>query len=378
MKNFDYEIGIIGGGPAGSAAAIFLTDLGFEVCLFEKNNFPREILCGEFLSREVVHFLKSLNLFEDFLAFNPNPINHFKFYNNNDTVLTSSLGFTGYGLRRSVFDSFLLNIAKKKGTVVYQPAEVKNIVNRKNRFTLSVFEDDRKQITVKTVIAAYGKQNVLDKILFRKFINKRSGLNGIKFHVKNELIKNYKDDEIGIYAGKNIYCGVNKVDNDNFTLCFLENRARIELPPRKQLPKLMKENDDFGKIFRDDIYDIFNNLPIYGTGNIYFGQRELYKDGIYMIGDSAGVIAPLAGDGIGMAVESAQILAEILYDHNLNSFLNVPELYQKMWEQKFKKRKKTAKLLQKTVLSSYLRNTAVGLTKKFPFIMEKFIAQTRG
>ena len=238
--------------------------------------------------------------------------------------------------------------------------------------------DDLKEITVKTVIAAYGKQNVLDKILLRKFVNTRSGLNGIKFHVDKELIKNFNDDEIGIYAGKNIYCGVNKVDHNTFTLCFLENRSGAASPPRKQLPKLMEENDYFGKLFTDDIYKSFNDLPIYGTGNIYFGQREPYKDGIYMIGDTAGVIAPLAGDGIGMALESAQILAQILYDNKSKSFLNVPELYQKKWEEKFNKRKKTAMLLQKTIFNNYLKNPAVGFANKFPFIMQKFIAQTRG
>ena len=73
MKS-NFEIGIIGGGPAGSAAAAYLAGYGFDVCLFEKKSFPRETLCGEFLSTEVIHFLKEINLFDEFISLNPNKI----------------------------------------------------------------------------------------------------------------------------------------------------------------------------------------------------------------------------------------------------------------------------------------------------------------
>ena len=48
-------------------------------------------------------------------------------------------------------------------------------------------------------------------------------------------------------------------------------------------------------------------LLIFGTGNIYFGKKNLVENGIYMVGDASGIIAPLSGDGIGMAFESAKI-----------------------------------------------------------------------
>ncbi|MEK6552371.1 MAG: FAD-dependent oxidoreductase, partial [Bacteroidota bacterium] len=94
-----YDAAIIGGGPAGSTAALYLNDLGFNVCLIEKKNFPRETLCGEFLSKEVIDSLKNLNLFDGFLKLNPNPITNFKFYNDSNDPIETKLKFPAYGIK---------------------------------------------------------------------------------------------------------------------------------------------------------------------------------------------------------------------------------------------------------------------------------------
>jgi len=69
MKTYNHDISIIGGGPAGAMASLYLSNFGIESCIIEKKRFPREVLCGEFLSCEVVSSLKKLNLFNKFLTF---------------------------------------------------------------------------------------------------------------------------------------------------------------------------------------------------------------------------------------------------------------------------------------------------------------------
>jgi flavin-dependent dehydrogenase len=83
MKAIEYDIAIIGGGPAGSAAGLYLSSAGFNTCLIERKKFPREVLCGEFLSGEVSLLLKELNLFEKFLSLNPVKISRFNGLENN-------------------------------------------------------------------------------------------------------------------------------------------------------------------------------------------------------------------------------------------------------------------------------------------------------
>src|SRR5690606_6157947 len=119
-----FDIGIIGAGPAGSTAAAYFASYGFDTCLFEKKIFPRETLCGEFLSPEVIHLLKEQNLFNEFISLNPNKINSFRLFNNSGESLFSKFGFEAFGLSRSLFDNLLLANAISKGVTVYQPAEV--------------------------------------------------------------------------------------------------------------------------------------------------------------------------------------------------------------------------------------------------------------
>ena len=183
-----HEIAVIGGGPSGSTAAIYLAEFGFDVCLIEKKIFPREILCGEFLSREVVNNLKELNLFSSFLNLKPNPISSFAmFYDKKE--ISSQLDFQAYGLKRSGFDNLLLMNAKARGVKIYQPYVVSEIIKENNSYKLCLQSSAQSSqiINSQYVIAAYGKRNHLDAKLKRKFVSYKSNLNGIKYHVNKKF-----------------------------------------------------------------------------------------------------------------------------------------------------------------------------------------------
>jgi flavin-dependent dehydrogenase len=100
--NHHHDVIIIGGGPAGSMAALYLSKYGFNTCIIEKKKFPREVLCGEFLSGEVSKTLKELNLFENFLSVNPVKISKFKFTNEKGTEISSEFDFPAYVFKISI------------------------------------------------------------------------------------------------------------------------------------------------------------------------------------------------------------------------------------------------------------------------------------
>lgn len=377
----EYDIAIIGGGPAGSTAALYLYNLGFNVCLIEKKNFPRETLCGEFLSREVIDTLKNFNLLEGFLKLNPNPITKFKFYNDNDSFIETKLKFPAYGIKRGIFDNFLLDAVKEKGVTVLQPGEVKEIIHNKKFITLVVDNGKSSQtILCSKVIAAYGKQNILDKKLNRNFATKKSFLNGVKFHVDESLFNGLEKNAIQIFAAKGIYCGINSVDENIVTVCFLENRSETQGNPKEQIKTLMDGNKNFELIFANGFINSVNNLPVYGTGNIFLGERELVKNGIYFIGDSSAVIAPLAGDGIGMAMQSAKLISKTFDKQRSDGFNNLQAelLYIHEWEKLFKKRLLIAKLIQNIIMNNRYRRIGFSVIKTFPGLLENIIIATRG
>ncbi|MDP4175162.1 MAG: FAD-dependent monooxygenase [Bacteroidota bacterium] len=376
-----YEIAIVGAGPAGATAAVYLKKFGYNVCLIEKKAFPRETLCGEFLSNEVIEILKDLNLFDAFLCMSPNPLKLVKFINQRGLLLSSSLGFTAYGLRRGKFDNFLLSEARSIGVKIIQPAEVIDITRQDNgNYIMTVLANnglDRFSLISDLVICAIGKQSVLDKKLNRQFTKKKSFLNGIKFHIPEDYMPEFPKNEIHIYSSPGIYCGVNSVDSNLNTVCFLENRKMFSGSSRDHLKYLIKENKAFACLFHPSIGEYINTSPIYGIGNIYFGRKELSLNGILMIGDAAGVIAPLAGDGIAMAMQSAKIISEIIKDHSLTEIDNISISYQLNWKRNFSKRKKVARLVQKTIMSSYFNTPIIIISRIFPSFFDIIIKNTR-
>ncbi|MBS4033083.1 MAG: NAD(P)/FAD-dependent oxidoreductase [Ignavibacterium sp.] len=375
------DILIIGGGPAGSTTALYLSKLGYAITLIEKKKFPRETLCGEFLSKEVTDILKELNIFQEFISMKPNQLKSFRAINDSGTELHSDLNFEAYAMKRSVFDSLLLENAKKQNVNVTQPAIVKSVSKINSGFISEIENESGETVNIKSrlVVAAYGKQNPLDKKLERNFINKKSLLNGIKFHLPVELLKEKFPDEIRIYTNEGLYCGMNQVNESEITVCFLENRKITRIPSRERLAEVIGSNKSFRDIFSDEAIGYINSANVYGTGNIHFGKREVVENGIIMVGDSARVIAPLAGDGIGMAMESAKILYEVLIKYKLveSDIQKIYLDYKQRYDRVFSKRLKTARIIQGIILNKKLRKIGFTFADKYPALLPYLIKFTR-
>lgn len=379
MSEFSTDILIVGGGPAGSTVALYLSKLGFDIAIVEKKVFPREVLCGEFLSKEVTDVLKDLNIFDDFLSLKPNKLKSFRAIDDSGIELKSDLNFDAYPMKRSVFDSFLLEKAKSRNVKVIQPAEVISITKNNSGFISEIIEgaDNKLQINAKLIIAAYGKQNILDKKLERGFVNTKSNLNGVKFHLPINLLNDAFSDEIRIYTDEEIYCGMNQVSDTEMTVCFLENRKLSKIPSRERLIEVIKSNKNFQKVFKEEAIDYIETTNIYGTGNIFFGKREVVENGIIMVGDAARVISPLAGDGIGMAMESAKHLYSIISEYNIANLNEIILNYKKQYEKIFNKRLMTAKIIQRIILNRISRIVGFSFAKKYPAILPYLIKFTR-
>lgn len=373
------DILIVGGGPAGSTTALYLSQLGFDITVIEKKKFPRETLCGEFLSKEVVEVMKDLNIFQDFLSLNPNSLKSFCAIDESGIELRSVLKFDAYAMKRSVFDSFLLDKARARNVKVIQPAEVISITKTKSGFISEIVDENSRNYNIrsKLVIAAYGKQNILDKKLERDFIHKKSNLNGVKFHFPITLLKDSFRDEIRIYTDDELYVGMNQVNENEITVCFLENRKQSKIPSRKRIIEVIKAHRHFQNIFKEEAIDYIETTIIYGTGNIFFGRRAVIENEIIMVGDAARVISPLAGDGIGMAMETAQILYSILSKNNISNIGKIFLEYQKQFEKVFSKRLKTARVIQNIILNRNTRKICFTLSSKYPALLPYLIKFTR-
>ena len=375
-----YDIAVIGAGPAGSTAALYLTRSHFRTCLIEKKTFPRETVCGEFLSGEVTDILRDLNLLKQFRSLHPNTITSFRYNSEQSRSYHTALPFVAYALKRGAFDAFLLDHARKAGATLYQPATVEQVVKNGAQYELSLNVDGRHEvITSRTVIGAYGKSGPLDKMLQRDFLGGKSRLNGIKFHVPQKVMRNVLSHEIQIFTAKDMYCGVNAVDDETVTVCFLERHLPGGAPARERIMELAKLNTYFAELVSAGFVESIDSFPCYGAGDIFFGKKNIVENGIFMIGDASRVIAPIAGDGIGLAMESARVLSSVLEEGRKKVWNNntLAGMYQTKWNVQFRRRLYVAQKLQAMLLSHIGKKASEALLGGFPSLLSVAIEQTR-
>ena len=143
---------------------------------------------------------------------------------------------------------------------------------------------------------------------------------------------------------------------------------------------LAERNDKFKSLFNPDLESAFLSNRVYGSGDINFGRRNKVENGIFMIGDSAQVIAPLAGDGISMAMDSAKLLANLFHKkkQKIISDDDLVEMYNREWQNSFKRRLKTAYLIQKVLFNKMGRRIGLRGLEYFPNAINYLIRNTRG
>jgi flavin-dependent dehydrogenase len=376
-----FDLVIIGGGPAGSAAALYGVRAGLSVCLIERQPFPRETLCGEFLSHEVIAVLRDIGLEQEFFVREPSPIMRLTLCPDRGARVSELLGFTAYGMKRSMFDAMLLDAARSQGVLIEQPVEVQSVRRREGGFDIHCRRSDG-PLTVRgrRAIGAYGRSSPLDSVLERSFAGVRTGLNGVKFHVPASTLTGVQPDEILIATGPDMYCGINHVGGGFATLCFLERRSANTLPARARVGELAKNNPACAQIVTSETLSAVERAPIYGAGNIFFGPRNVVENGVLMVGDAARVIAPLAGDGIGMALQGAQLLGRLLEEGRRRSWKAdvLEERYSRGWQKLFAARVRAAYLFQRVMLSMNLRMVSSLLLAVAPPLLRMALTLTRG
>src|SRR5690606_4950183 len=111
----DSPIVIIGGGLAGSAAGAVLAQHGFAPTIIERDSFPRDKLCGEFLSGESGRLLKSIGCLDELLIHSPPRITTVRFISARGRALDVPLPEPAYGISRQLLDETLFRHAGRSG-----------------------------------------------------------------------------------------------------------------------------------------------------------------------------------------------------------------------------------------------------------------------
>nr|WP_276368365.1 FAD-dependent monooxygenase [Chryseolinea sp. H1M3-3] len=367
MKN----VIIIGGGISGLLTAIQLTSALIPTIVIEKKNYPFHRVCGEYISNETVPFLRSLDLFPENL--NPPFIRRFQLssMNGKNQILPLDLG--GFGISRYTFDNLLYERAKMLGATFLLNEEVEKCSFDHERFKLTTTST---QLEADVVVGAFGKRSKMDMHLQRNFINKRSPYVGVKYHIKTD----HSNDLIALHNFKGGYCGISNVEGDKTNLCYLTHRDNIRQHKsiREMEEAIMFKNPLLKSIFKNSQF-LFNKPET--INEISFETKLPVENHILMTGDAAGMITPLCGNGMAMAMHSSKILSELIIDEFAKTNFNreiLEKKYVMKWNALFRRRLWFGRQVQKLFGNEWASNLTVNLAINVRPLAQLIIKGTHG
>ncbi|PZX49925.1 NAD(P)/FAD-dependent oxidoreductase [Algoriphagus chordae] len=364
-----YNTIVIGGGLAGLIAAYLLTKNGHDVLLIEKKSYPFHRVCGEYVSNEVLDFLNRENLMP---SQNELPqIETFLFSDTSGESVSTPLGLGGFGISRYVLDEHLYQKVLEKGGAVKTGEQVASVLfeDKKNCFQLELSGGEL--LTADYVIGAFGKRSRLDKTLKRSFIEKRSPYIGVKYHIRTEFDRG----SVALYNFDGGYCGLNAIEEGKANLCYLGNREQLRTYGSidKMEQAVLWKNPALKRIFRDGEF-LFEKPEV--INEINFEPKKPVEDHILMAGDSAGLITPLCGNGMAMAIQSGKLAAESILAGR--SRKEIESSYESSWKSLFEGRLWLGRNVQRLFGGKQASVFTRKLIQNVPFIARQIIKNTHG
>lgn len=366
----DFDVLIIGGGLAGLTAALHLNKAGLNVTLIEKQAYPHHKVCGEYISNEVLPYLNSLGLDMSNLA--ATAINKLQLSSVYGKSIFTELPLGGFGISRYELDYFLCQQLIKNGVKVMIDT-VNDVVFKDEVFEISTSLG--KNYTAKQVFGAYGKRSTLDVRLERPFIKKKSYYLAVKSHYKGDFPK----DLVALHHFNGGYCGVSMVENHKLNICYLADYNSFKA--FKNIESYQKEvlykNHNLRRVFEQS--EALFEVPL-TISQVSFAKKSKIENHMLMIGDSAGLIHPLCGNGMAMAIHAAKIASELMVQFT-NGEINRAEMeahYEKSWGQNFNGRLKMGSLLSTLFRNQKTTNFLLSGLTKAPFLLNQIIKKTHG
>lgn len=309
------DIIIVGAGPAGSAAAYFFTKLGLDVWLLDNNKFPRAKPCGDGIGPRAVKMLHQIGLGDWLKEKDFYRIDKMRIISNSGRfVVSETSGYDfpfpyGYVIRRDVFDERLVHLATTAGAELRENFHVTSYLKQSGRITgiKGRYQEKDVEINSRLVVAADGsagsfsrqfgaKISAIQALGYRGYAHNLANLdNYANIFFSDRLPKGYgwvfplSDSSANVGIGT-LGAGNVKVDlKGAFTDFVTSAKSPVALS------KANFEEQKQGSVMR-----------------MNFDKRPLHLPGVAFVGDAAGLVSPINGEGIAHALESAEILAEAL------------------------------------------------------------------
>jgi len=365
MTHFD--IIIVGGGLSGLWSAIELGG-SHKVLLLDPDSYPRHKMCGEYLSAEILPLLESKGI--DLNQLTEVQINEFQISLKDGRCMKSRLPLGGFGISRYHLDQELFKRASQQCTIlqervveIYDDQEVQEVITNKNNYSC------------KQVIIATGKRSQLDRQLKREFMKTKSEWLAVKMHYEFDFPK----DKVELHNFDGGYAGLSQVESGAVNLCYLTSYRSFKQYKDVELfqEKVLCKNPHLNEFFK-------NARPLWDKpitiSQISFGSKKQGKHQLLFVGDSAGLIHPLCGNGMAMAIHSASIASKTVsaFMEDQISRKQMIKRYNKQWHSFFRSRMLMGRWMQAILIHPGLTRVMYAVLLRLPFLLPRIINKTHG
>jgi menaquinone-9 beta-reductase len=317
----DYDAIIVGGGPAGSSAAISLSHCGARVLLLEEKRMPRGKLCGEFITPECFPTLERLRVMNRMLTAGAQKIARVSLVSSSGKFVQTHLsGMSNdapwaISLSRARFDQILFDRAREAGAECLEAVAVKQCLfdGDAPRGVEAMLLPSGKRVSFEAplIIDASGRNSRLTIGRRERVAGRRgSRLYALKAHLKGvEAL----DNEVELFFFARGYGGLARVEDDLVNLCFIVDERTLKSAggdPSKVIEASLMNN----RVARERLHGAEVVGKWYSAGPLAFGKKRLACNGIIAIGDASGMIDPFTGTGIQIALRTGEMAAEAILE----------------------------------------------------------------
>ncbi|MGQ4832542.1 MAG: NAD(P)/FAD-dependent oxidoreductase [Candidatus Asgardarchaeia archaeon] len=301
-----YDVAVVGAGPAGATIAYLLAKNGLKVALIDKDKFPRDKPCGGGITYRAYKLLSDLGLSL------PNELildatkSAYMIHKDGPRVVLDSDYKVVYMTRRVLFDNFLVSSAINEGVDFIEKNRLDNA--KKTDTGVKLFlNNGQREVESRIVVGADGALSKVARLFnIRKTWNKNEF--GFAFayetNVNKEFMSKLEDQALHMYFGfvKHGYGWIFR-KGENLVNVGIGTFIHMAKDISRQLEEFLKFIA-FPKINRSKLKGAI--LPVGGF------RRPLVVDNVLLVGDAAGVVDPITGEGIYPSIKSSQIASNVI------------------------------------------------------------------
>lgn len=361
-----YDLIIIGGGPAGTPAAITAARAGARVLLLERGRFPRHKVCGEFVSPESLDLLATLlDSAHSSLLPHATRIPQARLFLDG-RVLETVIQPPAASIARLNLDAALWDSATSVGVDARQQTTVQSIMGS-GPFRLATSAGE---FEARAVINASGRWS-----------NVSTPPNGAQrekwLGVKAHFAEASPNPSVDLYFFDGGYCGVQPVEVDAASSNRRVNAcAMVRAEVASTLPEVFARHPQLHQRSRH-----WQSLtePV-TTSPLIFRDPQAERDGVLMAGDAAGFVDPFVGDGISLALRSGTLAAQCLspFLRREVSLREAAQNYRQSYEQRLAPVfRASSKIRRMLVLPRVLRGPLLFLLENTPAVTQYLLSRTR-